>query len=151
MKAWISFRFLSVHSAAHHERNRPEGHFKRPASRNGPSTRSGRHDTLADHHQHLRTAQKEKAQGHQHVRGRRPTPEREKEGPRAHRRWGVFLMFTLKRFLNTSPICWILMCSSCVRRCLFLAGFLTFGLEMAYTLDSLWIFLTFLILKPCLT
>lgn len=151
MKAWFSFRIVSVHSAAHHERNWPEGHSERFASRNGPPTGSWWHDTVADHHQHLRTAQKEKTQRHQHVRGRRPTPEREEEGSRAHRRWGVCFIIFYSETLFCIWIYWTLKCSSCVHRCPFLAGFLTFALEMEYTLDSLWIFLISLILKPCLT
>lgn len=38
-----------------------------------------------------------------------------------------------------------------LRRCLFLVEFLTFDHEMAFTLDSLWIFQTFPILKRCST
>lgn len=113
IKAWFSFRLLSVHSAAHRERNRPEGHLKRLASRNGPSARSRRHDAVADHHQHLRTAQKKETQRHQHIRRRRPAPERKEEDTCAHRRWGVFLIFTFKHTLSMCPIYQILICSFC--------------------------------------
>ncbi len=152
MKACFSFRLVSVHSAAHHERNRPEGHFERPASRNGPSAGSRRHDAVADHHQHLRAAQKKETQRRQHVRGRGPAPEREEEDPCAHRRWGVFGISTFRRTLeyvsSLSNIDGLLLF---LLRCLFLVAFLTFGRETAYTLDSRWTFPIFLILKPCLT
>lgn len=95
MKAWFSSRLVSVHSAAHHERNRPEGHPERPAPRNGPPGGSGRHDAVADHHQHLRAAQKKETQRRQHARGRRAAPEGEEEDSGAHGRRGASWMLSL--------------------------------------------------------